>query len=189
MDIRNKLNEIPVEKKNTALIIGASNTNKIDEKRLTGKCEIRKVVKYNTKDTTEFVRSEDLSEVKCIYINSMGVNDVEKMSTEECVSGLVKLVTTTLNNNSNSKVVVSEILPRRENPTLNQKIKKVNILVKSSLIDTPVIFHDHSYLCKYGVPDMKFFDQSDVQGKHLSKEGISLMAANIKWQIRECLYM
>ena len=111
------------------------------------------------------------------------------MSTEECVSGLVKLVTTTLNNNSNSKVVVSEILPRRENPTLNQKIKKVNILVKSSLIDTPVIFHDHSYLCKYGVPDMKFFDQSDVQGKHLSKEGISLMAANIKWQIRECLYM
>ena len=86
MDIRNKLNEIPVEKKNTALIIGASNTNKIDEKRLIGKCEIPKVVKYNTKDTTEFItcRSEDLSEMKCIYINSMGVNDVEKMSTEEC---------------------------------------------------------------------------------------------------------
>ena len=67
---------------------------------------------------------------------------------------------------------------------LNKKIRKVNTLVRSKLIDHDVQFHEHSYLFKGGVPTERLFHDE----KHLNKDGIALMASNMKWQIREAMH-
>ena len=68
------------------------------------------------------------------------------MMWKKCLlKNVVKLVTNTLSNNSNSKVVVSEILPLRENPTLKSEDQEGEYPCEK-------LINRHA-LCKYGVPD------------------------------------
>ena len=91
---------------------------------------------------------------KCIYTNSLGVDNVDKMSVEACVKEMSDLINLVKLKNSKASVIVSDIIPRKPcneiNKNMNKKIFEINNLMKSNLIDREIQFFDQSSLYKAG---------------------------------------
>ena len=85
-----------------------------------------------------------------------------------------------------TKVIRSLPTPRSDNSTINHNGQITSVMLREKLKDTPLISTcDNSNLAYKGEPRMKFIDQND--GYHLSSNGTSLLASNIRAAIEKAL--
>lgn len=85
-----------------------------------------------------------------------------------------------------TKVIISLPTPRSDNSTINHNTQITSVMLQEKFKDTPLISTcDNSNLAYKGEPRMEFIDQND--GCHLSSNGTSLLASNIRAAIEKAL--
>lgn len=165
------------------LLIGSSNTANIDPAKLSSKYETTKETAYTIKQAEDIIDKSTL-EPDVIAFHVLG-NDLKSASSTDVASRLEKLVFKTKEKKPSSKIVISLATNRKDDKKYNLKVNTINSIVKESAEDsTGFTVCDHSNL-SHGSEIRPEFITGD--GVHLSNDGVSLLASNIRKSVDKAL--
>ena len=165
------------------LLIGTSNTSKVDPNRLSAKFKTHKITAYDFVQTKECIEEASSNSFDIICLHSL-TNEVKEKSADKCVEEFDEIVKLCNQKWPNAKVLVSLGTPRKD--SFNTRIGLVNALIMDKYHNVSNIrLCDHSNLSFRGAPQLKFLNKDD--DVHLSDVGVKLFADNLKWSILSCL--
>ena len=165
-------------------IIGTSNTRGINPDKLSSRFKTDKILAYTINDAETEVRH--LPHIPEVLVFHSTTNDLKTSTPSDCVSKMEKLINLTTEMYPRTKVIISLPTPRSDNSTINHNAQITSVMLKEKFKDTPLIStFDNSNLAYKREPRMKFIDQND--GYHLSSNGTSLLASNIRAAIDKAL--
>ena len=121
----------------------------------------------------------------CVYIH-LFTNDIRNCTPHDCVESLCFLIGKIQDQWPSCKIVVSTGLPRKDSVELNNKIYECNIMLLHRFLDAGSEVHicDNSGMGSRGKPISRFLSSDGI---HLSNQGTSIFASNIKSTILEAL--
>ena len=112
-------------------------------------------------------------------------NDLKVMEPATCVDKVSQLIKQCQHRWNSTKVLISLATPRYDSVNHNTNGIIINALLKQKLLDNKgVVLIDHSNMLHEGnvVPKLLAEDKY-----HLSEQGVSVLASNIKRAIHDCL--
>ena len=170
--------------KPSVLLVGTSNIAKINESKITSAANVSKVIKYTIDETKECISMyEDSPDVVVLHPLT---NDIKNKPPSECVDDMKNLTDDMETKWPESKIILSLATPRKDSDLYQVNTQVVNALLKRQFIDNQrVTISDNDNMLIYGQPNEQFLDKSD--GYHLSDQGVSKLAANIKQSIHKVL--
>ena len=163
-------------------IVGTSNAKYLSLNYIAGTdFNMSKKIKYTLEETKNYFEALESSDHQDAYILQSLCNDIPKKSADECTKELSDIIDAIESKHKDSRIIVSLALPR-DDPTLNRKIEKINILLKENLTGRKTVhICDNSNLFYRGMAQQGILKED---GLHLTKEGTKLLAKNL----RESLY-
>lgn len=165
-------------------LIGTSNLNHIDPNKLSSHYSANKITAYTLQETESSIRNLEYTP-NIIVFHSL-TNDLKSQSPQSCVGKMEDIIQQTQELYENTKIVISLPTPRSDKKTLNHNAMIASAMLKDKFQDSPdVHMCDNSNLAYKGEPIAKYFDSRD--GVHLSQNGVSLLAANIRDSIDRVL--
>ena len=170
--------------KPSVLLVGTSNIAKINETKITNAAKVSKIVKYTIDDTKDIINEyEDSPDVVVFHPLT---NDIKTKATDECVSLMKDLTDQVEEKWPDSKIIISLATPRNDSNLLQINTQVVNALLKKEYMDnSKITISDNDNMLLNGQPNEQFLDKTDRY--HLSDQGVSKLAANIKNSIHEVL--
>lgn len=165
------------------LVITDSNGKYIKPKVLCPEKIVKKVMAYRCIDAKaaidKYANEGELKTPSTIVIH-VGTNDLEHLTDEEVTSELESLLSNTSKIFPHSKIIFSDLLPRRDE--LNENVRKVNTNIKKKLAKIPnlhfqandsfhsaTLFHDDKHLNKKGFLLFVKTLKSSIYGTEINK--------------------
>lgn len=179
----------PKPKTPKLLLIGTSNTKKIDTGKISSKFETVKEIAMTIGEAEKVIDKSTIEpDVIAYHVLS---NELKFSSSTEVVSKLEKLLQKTKECKPNSKIIVSLATNRSDNKKNNLKVNTINSIIKE-IGDGSSDFTicDHSNLSHGNEikPNLLAKDKDGhSDGVHLSDDGVNLLASNIRKAVDKVL--
>ncbi|CAG2257866.1 unnamed protein product [Mytilus edulis] len=162
--------------KPTALFIGTSNTDRINENKLSTAVDITKTTAYTLDEAYEVI-----STAQCrpdvVIIHSL-TNDVKNNNPNECMDKLQMVVESISSKWKEAKTIVSLTTPRLDNRLHRLNSEIIDGLVKRKYLDNKDVYvSDNSNMWHGQVSIQQLLNEDKF---HLSERGTSMLASNIK---------
>ena len=170
--------------KPNVILIETSNISGIDPLKLSTKFEMENIIAYDFIKTEEKLR--DISTAPDLIVFHSLTNEMVENSVEHCAGKIKELSPIALDLFPGIKVVLSAPTPRLDSEVLNSKGQLISAMLKHEYLGAQNIYIcDNSNLSYKGKPIDRFLSTKD--GFHLSNQGITMFAANIRDTIDEVL--
>ena len=150
--------------------------NHIEGSRLSNKKRSTKVHAFPgaaTEDMIDFIRPLAFRNPDCLIIHA-GTSDLINFSTKDSLVNYKDIVDTIREINPNIKVIISSVIQRYDNNSLQPKIEELNSKLKSFCAKHKLFFIDHSNITDIHI---------GMRGLHLNRSGKARLALNLK----ECM--
>ena len=175
-NIKNSERTVTKEKP-TALLIGTSNTERIDEQKLSSSVNVAKVTAYTLDETHNVI---DNTQVKpdVVIIHAL-TNDVNNLSPNECTDRIGVIVDNISTKWKDTKTVISLTTPRLDNRIHRLNSEILDGLIKMKYLNNKDVYvSDNSNMQHGSVPLSDLLNRKD--NFHLSQKGVSMLASNMK---------
>ena len=170
--------------KHHVTIIGTYNINGIQPDKLSYSFLANKISAYTLQLTEEVVKH--LENTHTLLVLHSFTNDLKSKSPSDCVDKMCDIVNDIRELYPKTKIIISHPTPRNDSDDFNIKGQLISVMIKDKLRgNTMVSFCDNSNMCYKGVAVSRY--RSDQDGYHLSQNGISILASNIRDSIDEAL--
>ena len=130
-------------------------------------------------------RMKNLEDYDAIVIHAghIGISNAEKL--DDIVKQYQTTVDTIRNRSQNSKILISSILPKKDNKLANTNIESLNKKLNSLCSENDLKFIDHTKNFKFNqtLADRRFFQDDDT----LSRKGTAVLAKQIKLVLQTVL--
>lgn len=165
-------------------IIGTSNINGIQPDKLSYSFSANKISAYTLQQTEEEVKH--LKNTPTLLVLHSLTNDLKSKSPSDCVDKMCDIVNDIHELYPKTKIIISLPTPRNDSDDFNIKGQLISVMIKDKLRgNTMVSFCDNSNMCYKGEALSRYLSHQD--GYHLSPNGISILASNIRDSIDEAL--
>ena len=182
----NKQDDMTLKEKPVVVMYGDSNTYDIDPERLTGKCCISKETAY-TIDEAKTLISENSDKVKPdLFLFHVGTNDLDKQSVENVHSNYKSMISLVQAKFVNTKIIISLPVPRNNQPFIQRKTQEFNQKLQNDFSENDNIYFSDlgdGRLSRGGECIPRFYKGQ----KHLSDQGVAILAGGLKRTIRGVL--
>ncbi|CAG2216894.1 unnamed protein product [Mytilus edulis] len=170
------------QNKPQVLLIGTSNTKGIQPEKFSSSYTLQKREAMTLADTEKTI-SQIKDPPNVLVLHSL-TNDL-KESAPVCVSHMKNLISHIHESMPSTSVVVSLATPRADNKKYQTNVELVNAMLKCEYMeDDTVTLCDNGNLSRLGKPVPKFLARDQY---HLSKDGIAVLASNLRWTIDSLL--
>ena len=174
-----------LDPKPRVFLIGTSNIKNIREDKLSQATHVKKYISYTLNETRSLLSRIEREPEPAEVVLHILTNDIKNFSPEDCVDSLHKIVTECKSKWPAVKIVISLETPRADSTDLNTKVILVNSLIIQKFInDSDIHLCNNSNLANNGEP-IRSLLENDLY--HLSAQGTSRLAANLKRIIHESL--
>lgn len=130
---QNNLRQINADKPHV-ILIGTSNTERIDVSKLSSKFTMEKRIAYTLPDTESSLR--EIEHAPDIIAFHSLTNELREKSAEICVNKMKEIVSLAGELYPSSKVIISTPTPRADNESFNMKGQLISVLLKQEYFDT-----------------------------------------------------
>ncbi len=169
-----------------ALLIGTSNTEGINEERLSPDVITSKTIAYTLDETLKVVQESSTDLQPDVVVLHSLTNDVKDFSPSTCVEKMEKVIDEIEGKWENTKCVVSLTTPRMDDRTHSFNCEILNGLLKRKYHDNQNVYvSDNSNLWHGPTPVHQLLDP--VGKFHLNDKGCAILASNLKYAIHTML--
>lgn len=166
------------------VLIGTSNTNRIDVSKMSAKYTVEKQVAYMFSDTETSLRNIGRAP-EVIAFHSL-TNELCEKNAEVCVNKMKEIINLSDELYPSSKIVLSVPTPRADSESFNAKGQLISALLKQEYLNSEKVFIcEHGNLANKGRAILRFLSEEDKF--HLSEQGANVFAANLRDTIDEVL--
>ncbi|CAC5366884.1 unnamed protein product [Mytilus coruscus] len=170
--------------KPTVLLIGTSNTKRINAEKLSPSFTTIKFTAFNLEETKQAIL--EISDIipNQVVFHSL-TNDLKIKSPQHCVEEIQDIVKLALQKWQNSGCIISLTTPRLDSAIFNTNGQIINALLKQIYDDNKdVLLVDHGNMLRNGNPIAELLSENKF---HLSDSGVSQLSANLKRGIHTAL--
>ncbi|CAC5385215.1 unnamed protein product [Mytilus coruscus] len=172
------------DNKPTVLLIGRSNTKRINAEKLSPSFTTNKFTAFNLEETKQAIL--EISDIipNLVVFHSL-TNDLKINSPQHCVEEIQDIVNLALQKWQNSGCIISLTTPRLDSIIFNTNGHIINALLKQIYDDNKdVLLVDHGNMLRNGHPIAELLSEDKF---HLSDSGVSQLSANLKRGIHTAL--
>ncbi|VDI73736.1 Hypothetical predicted protein [Mytilus galloprovincialis] len=176
--------KLDIDNKPTIILIGTSNTKRINAEKLSPSFTTNKVTAFNLEETKQAIL--EISDIipNLVVFHSL-TNDLKIKSPQQCVEEIQDIVKLALQKWQNSGCIISLTTPRLDSVIFNTNGQIINALLKQIYDDNKdVLLVDHGNMLRNGNPIAELLSQDKF---HLSDSGVSQLSANLKRGIHTAL--
>jgi len=161
-----------VDNNESVLVIGDSMIKPIIANKLSRahKVQIKSFPGATTEDLVDYIKPSLKRKPDKIIIHA-GINDLKNNNPKTIAKRLKTICNSIKNDLPSAKIAVSSIIKRRDQPTLNDKISKVN-----SSLSTYALSNDVDFISNDSIGE----DCLNNGGLHLNKKGIFNLCNNFR---------
>ena len=148
--------------------------------------EMKKETKYTISSAKHYIsadlKPEDATDIFIFHVLS---NDIMTKATDVCFQELKDLVQVTVEKLPSCKIIISLATNRCDSEISNLKVNCINALIREQYYNkTTIHIADNDVLAVHGQVIPRFIGQD---GRHLSNEGIKVIAANLRSAVENVL--
>ncbi len=168
-----------------ALLLGTSNTEDINEEKLSPNVITTKKIAYTLDDTLQEIQdcSTDI-EPDVVILHSL-TNDAKKLSPSTCMEKLENIVNVIQEKWKSAKCVISLTTPRADDKSYKINCEILDGLVKRAYLENEDVYvSDNGNLWHGSVPYSQLLKADKF---HLNDQGCSILASNIKYAMHTVL--
>ncbi|CAC5396902.1 unnamed protein product [Mytilus coruscus] len=172
------------DNKPTVLLIGTSNTKRINAEKLSPSFTTIKFTAFNLEETKQAIL--EISDIipNQVVFHSL-TNDLKIKSPQHCVEEIQDIVKLALQKWQNSGCIISLTTPRLDSVIFNTNGQIINALLKQIYDDNKdVLLFDHGNMLRNGNPIAELLSEDKF---NLSDSGVSQLSANLKRGIHTAL--
>lgn len=176
--------KLDIDNKPTIILIGTSNTKRINAEKLSPSFTTNKVTAFNLEETKQAIL--EISDIipNLVVFHSL-TNDLKIKSPQQCVEEIQDIVKLALQKWQNSGCIISLTTPRLDSVIFNTNGQIINALLKQIYDDNKdVLLVDHGNMLRNGNPIAELLSEDKF---HLSDSGVSQLSANLKRGIHTAL--